>query len=326
MKIVKYTRAKGRPAEYGLLAEDVIRPIQNAGGIGDVHSLTKGGKMPETGRALKIKDVHILPPAGDHPHVYCAGLNYRDHALEVRMPIPKSPIFFTKAQSAICGPADDVVYPSGVSLLDYEVELGVVMGRAAGRKDVITNENLGDYVLGITLFNDVSARDLQLRAGQWFLGKSFRTFAPMGPYIQRLDPASLFRLYELTLELRVCRPDGTPFPDKGQKGTTADMIFRVHELLNCLREKLDLQPGDIIATGTPRGVALGSPPRFKARIAEILGIPQAQRIDRFIASEIRNNRRYLAPGDIMEARIYSGDGEVDLGVMKNRVIRDETGD
>jgi 2,4-didehydro-3-deoxy-L-rhamnonate hydrolase len=322
MKIVKYTRTKSALIEYGILAGEVVRPILKAKTLGDVHDLLKRGKMPATGRPLKMKEVRVLPPAGDRPHVYCAGLNYLDHAREVRMPIPKSPIFFTKAASAICGPADDVIYPSGVSLLDYEIELGVVMGRRAGRSDVITHENLGDYALGITLFNDVSARDLQLRAGQWFLGKSFRTFAPMGPVIQRLDPDTLSRLYDLALELRVLTPEGRPHADKGQKGSTASMIFKVHELLNCLREKFDLLPGDVIATGTPCGVALGSPSRLKVRMAEILGIPQAERMDRFIASEIRNNRRYLAVGDIMEARIFSDDGIVDLGTQRNSVIGD----
>ena len=218
MKIIKYTRSKSTKIEYGIIANDAVRPILNAQSLGDVHALTKRGKTPATGRPLKMKEVRILPPAGDHPNVYCAGLNYLDHAREVRMPIPKSPIFFTKAASAICGPTDDVVYPSGVSLLDYEIELGVVMGRRAGRKDAITHDNLADYALGITLFNDVSARDLQLRAGQWFLGKTFRTFAPMGPVIQRMDPGTLSRLYDLALELRVLTPEGKPTRTRDRRG------------------------------------------------------------------------------------------------------------
>lgn len=324
MKIVKYTRGKRKDVEYGIIQDGVIKQIHGAANIGDVHTMTKGGKVPATGRTLKMKDVNLLPPAGDHPHIYCAGLNYRDHALEVRMPIPKSPVFFTKSAGAVCGATDSVVYPSDVSLLDYEVELGVVMGKAAGKKDVITHDNLGEYVLGITLVNDVSARDIQLRGGQWFLGKSYRTFAPVGPCIQKIDSAVLYRLYDLVLELRIYAPDGKPDGGKGQKGTTANMIFKVHELLNCLRDKFDLLPGDVIATGTPCGVALGSAPKFKMRMAEILGVPQALRIERFIASEIHHNHRYLAIGDVMEARIYSEDGVVDLGKQNNRIIRDET--
>ncbi|HOC70365.1 MAG TPA: fumarylacetoacetate hydrolase family protein [Candidatus Hydrogenedentes bacterium] len=239
-------------------------------------------------------------------------------------PIPQSPIFFTKAASAICGATDDVVYPADTLLLDYEIELGVVLGRTVGKKDVITHENLADYVLGITLFNDISARDLQLRAGQWFLGKSYRTFAPLGPFIQRMDQAAQSRLYDLTLELDIYAADGTNPSGKGQKGTTAQMIFRVHELLNCLRKKLDLLPGDVVATGTPCGVALGSPPKYKMRLAEIIGMPQAERIEHFISSEVKDNRRYLSAGDIMKTRIYSRDGAVDLGQQSNRIIRDET--
>ena len=126
-------------------------------------------------------------------------------------------------------------------------------------------------------------------------------------------------LYSLDLDLKVYGSDGTAYPHKRQAGTTGSMIFRAHELISCLAERFDLLPGDVIATGTPRGVALGRPSRFKFRMAEILGIPQGTRTARFIAREIAHNDKYLSRGDVIEARIASADGRVDLGTQRTAV-------
>ena len=183
---------------------------------------------------------------------------------------PGKPVFFTKA-GALAGAHDDIVYPEGVRP-DYEVELALVVGAPVTRHSVVTADNLPSYILGIAIMNDVSARDVQLAAGQWFLGKSFRTFAPLGPVVQTLDDGVLERLDALELELSAYNALGAPYDYKRQSGTTADMIFRPHELVRRLKEQFDLLPGDVIATGTPRGVALGRPlSRFRARLAEILG-------------------------------------------------------
>ena len=236
------------------------------------------------------------------------------------MPLPKSPIFFTKGHGSLTGALDDVIYPAETRLLDYEVEMALIIGREIGRGDRVTEGNLGDYVLGITILNDVSARDIQLKSGQWFLGKSFRTFAPMGPCVQYLNGGAMERLYDLSLSLQVYDSGGNPYEGKRQKGNSANMIFRAHDLINALTARFNLLPGDVIATGTPSGVALSRPGYLKSRMAEILGVPQGKRTAAFIDGEIRNNKNYLQRGDLVTASISSVDGVIDLGEQKNRII------
>jgi 2-keto-4-pentenoate hydratase/2-oxohepta-3-ene-1,7-dioic acid hydratase in catechol pathway len=255
--------------------------------------------------------------------VYCAGLNYRDHAEEVRMPVPANPVFFTKSHGALCGGYDAVVYPRQVALLDYEIELAVIIGRAICNNTPLTEENLQEYILGIAIMNDVSARDIQLSRGQWFLGKSFRTFAPLGPVLQVFDRDVAGKLYDLTLSLSVSDSMGRRYENKKQHGTTGNMIFPISRLLNELRACVDLLPGDVVATGTPAGVAMSSPGRLETRVADILGIPQGRRIARFLARERKTNHRYLQPGDVVESRVYSSDCAVDLGIQRNEIIGDE---
>lgn len=315
MRLIRFT-AKGntRPL-WGVERDGKAFPIPGCATAASAFRYARSNKRP-AGRGLSLEACALLPPADDRAHVYCAGLNYRDHAEEVRMPIPASPVFFTKA-GALAGAHDDIVYPEGVRLLDYEVELALVVGAPVTRHSVVTADNLPSYILGIAIMNDVSARDVQLASGQWFLGKSFRGFAPLGPVVQTLDDGVLERLDALELELSAYNALGAPYDYKRQSGTTADMIFRPHELVRRLKEQFDLLPGDVIATGTPRGVALGRPSRFRARLAEILGMPQGERVARFLEGERRHNPKYLVRGDRVEARIRSADGAVDLGVQRN---------
>ncbi len=317
---MKFMRFKsGKSISWGIVEGGMLRPAKNCVTVAELYAACRK-KSLKTSRPLPMDSITPLAPTDDGARIYCAGLNYRDHAREINMPLPKSPVFFTKSSGALCGPLDDVVYPEGVMLLDYEVELGLIVGRRIGKGDIVTHENLGEHLLGIACFNDVSARDVQLQSGQWFLGKTYRTFAPLGPLVQTIDPELLRRLYYLRLGLQVLDGNGNPYEEKMQNGSTADMIFKAHELVNCLRERFDLLPGDVIATGTPRGVALSRPPRFKLRMAEILGVPQGKRNEKFIASEIRTNPRYLQRGDTITARIFTDDDIVDLGRQRNRVV------
>ncbi|HOS39997.1 MAG TPA: fumarylacetoacetate hydrolase family protein [Spirochaetota bacterium] len=319
MKLLRFRRTETSRPEWGIVDDGAVRPIVARHTVAEIFTAVKSGKIP-TARPLRLDAVIMLPPTDENVHLYCAGLNYRDHAKELRMPVPKSPVFFTKSVGALCGARDDIVYPSGTRLLDYEVELALVVGRRIGQSDVLRPDTLKDFVLGLAVINDVSARDVQLSATQWFLGKSFRSFAPLGPWVQTLDEDVMQRLRDLRLELRVTAPDGTTYPNKCQSGSAADMIFPPHELLNCLREKFDLRPGDVIATGTPRGVAMSRPGRFKTRIAEILGIAPGKRVAAYIAGEIKNNRNYLERGDVVSARIATDNGFVDLGEQRTRVV------
>ncbi|TAL34425.1 MAG: FAA hydrolase family protein [Spirochaetes bacterium] len=317
MRIMKCT-ARGGKEFYGIVDGTRVRPLRGCQSVEELFGALRK-RRPPAGPPIALSSVKMLPPTDPNARIFCAGLNYRDHADELRMPAPKSPIFFTKTSGALSGANDDIVYPEGVKLLDHELELALVIGRRIGKDERVTAENLSEFSLGIAIFNDVSARDVQLSTGQWFLGKTYRTFAPTGPVVQTLDAAALERLYALDMELKVYDPDGKLHAHKHQAGTTANMIFRLHELVACLAQRFDLLPGDVIATGTPKGVALGKPARLQVRMAEILGIPQGKRTARFIAGEIAHNDRYLRPGDVIEARIASPDGVVDLGVQRTRI-------
>jgi len=214
-------------------------------------------------------------------NLICLGLNYRDHWAETAgrrgEPLPSVPVFFTKSPTAVIGPFDDIVYPSATTELDYEVELAVVIGRRG--KD-ISREEAFDYVAGYAILNDVSARDLQRRHQQWFRSKSLDTFAPLGPYLvtkdEIEDPHGLSMKLTVNDEIR-------------QKSSTGNMIFKIPEIVEILSQDMTLEPGDIIGTGTPAGVALGmSPPR------------------------------YLKMNDVVEARIEG------LGHIRNRVVGKQT--
>ena len=321
MRLIRFTHGDSSEAQWGIVEGDTVTLITNAATVEELHLRARENSLAR-GKTMPLSGCRPLPPVTGRVQAYCAGLNYRDHAAEVRMPLPKSPIFFTKPGTSLCGARDDIIRPRGVALLDYEIELAVVVGKRIGRDDDVNGDNLGEYLLGISIFNDVSARDAQLAAGQWFLGKSYRTFAPLGPVVQVIDDDVRARLYTLDLSLAVRDARGGNPCGKGQSGSTGDMVFRIHELLRALLERTDLLPGDVIATGTPAGVALRSPGKFKTRMAEILGIAPGRRIAMFLEGERRGNRRYLDIGDGMELSIRSADGKVDLGQQYCAVVAD----
>jgi 2,4-diketo-3-deoxy-L-fuconate hydrolase len=182
----------------------------------------------------------------------CIGLNYRDHAAEAHMPIPAEPIIFMKATSAIIGPDDDVLLPPGSLKSDWEVELGVIIGREAR---YVSREQALDHVAGLCVVNDLSERHYQLeRGGQWDKGKGCDTFGPFGPYLVTLDEAGDLNNLSLWLEVNGQRM---------QQGSTREMIFDVPFLVHYVSQFMSLQPGDLISTGTPAGVGSGrKPPRF----------------------------------------------------------------
>ena len=209
-------------------------------------------------RAIDIDSLPIVAPdriaacLADVPNFYCIGLNYAKHAAETGAQPPTEPIVFSKATSALSGPFDPVVIPRGSEKSDWEVELGVVIGKAAS---YVSEEDALDYVAGYCTINDVSERAFQIeRGGQWIKGKSAPTFGPTGPYLvsadEVADPQNLN--VKLTLNGQVM-----------QDSNTSDMIFSVAEIISYMSQFMMLRPGDIIATGTPSGVGMGlSPQRF----------------------------------------------------------------
>jgi 2-keto-4-pentenoate hydratase/2-oxohepta-3-ene-1,7-dioic acid hydratase in catechol pathway len=180
-----------------------------------------------------------------------AWLNYKDHADEQGHPYPEAPLLFGKSPMAVCGPNDSIVYPEGVTQLDYEVELCVIIGKTA--KKISAEDALG-YVAGYCVFNDVSARDCQFGDKQWFRGKSFDTFAPFGPALVTPDEAGDPHALKLT-----CKVNG----ELRQNSNTGNLIHTVDKIIAYITGGITLQPGDVIATGTPSGVGVFlKPPRL----------------------------------------------------------------
>jgi len=217
--------------------------------LGRVRDLVPKADAGDGGTGvLPLSEARLVAPVPSPPKVICIGLNYRDHAIESKAEIPKSPIAFSKFGTSIVGPGDAIVLPRSSRKVDYEAEMAVVIGRKA--KHVEAAKAM-DHVLGYANFHDVSARDFQFADGQWQRGKSCDTFGPLGPAVVTADevpdPHALrirFRLNGVTL----------------QDSTTAQLIFRVPELIAFLSDSITLLPGDVIATGTPPGVGFARNP------------------------------------------------------------------
>ncbi|NYT01496.1 MAG: fumarylacetoacetate hydrolase family protein [Methanosarcinales archaeon] len=216
----------------------------------------EGETVEGQGRSYRLEEVELLAPCSPSK-VVCVGLNYREHARELKMEIPGEPIIFLKPPSSVVGPGADIVMPGSSSQVDYEGELGMVIGRRC--KDVPADE-AGAYILGFTCFNDVTARDLQRKDGQWTRAKSFDTFAPLGPGIV---PLSLKEAGSARIQTRV---DG----QVRQDSSTSDLIFSLPRLLEFISGIMTLERGDVIATGTPPGV--GPLKRGETVEVEIQGI------------------------------------------------------
>ncbi|WP_411384937.1 ureidoglycolate lyase [Pseudomonas sp. MPB03] len=253
MKLLRYgEKGSEKP---GLLDEDKqIRDL--SGHVADIAGQALG---PESLARLAALDPRSLPLVEGQPRIgacvgqvgkfICIGLNYADHAAESNMDVPKEPIIFNKWTSAICGPNDDVQIPRGSLKTDWEVELGVVIGKG-GR--YIDEANAMEHVAGYCVINDVSEREWQLeRGGTWDKGKGFDTFGPLGPWLVTRDEIADPHTLDLWLEV-----DGHRY----QNGNTRTLIFSVPQLIAYLSRCMSLQPGDVISTGTPPGVGLGIKP------------------------------------------------------------------
>lgn len=239
MKVVSWTGANGR-IERGALDGEMIRVLDGEW----------GGFVP-TGETVPTSTVTLGAPVSPRS-IVCVGLNYLLHAKESGLPVPDQPALFTKLVGSVVGPGDEIIKPAATEMLDYEVELGVVIGRETSGVSV---EDALASVAGYVCVNDVSARDLQRGDGYgWVRGKSADTFCPVGPYVLTADevpdPQALRLTTTVNGELR-------------QDSSTADMIFSVAEVISFISGVVTLQPGDLICTGTPSGVADGmSPPRY----------------------------------------------------------------
>jgi 2-keto-4-pentenoate hydratase/2-oxohepta-3-ene-1,7-dioic acid hydratase in catechol pathway len=253
MKLLRFgPQGNERP---GIL--DRHNQIRDLSGV--VADISHNVLSPESIESLRALDLESLPVVSGQPRVgacvggvgkfICIGLNYSDHAAEANMAVPKEPVIFMKATSAICGPNDNVVIPRGSLKTDWEVELGVVIGQTA---KYVAESNALSHVAGYCVVNDVSERTFQLEGtGQWTKGKSADTFGPIGPWLVTTDEIPDPQALGMWLEI-----DGHRYQD----GSTRTMVFGVAHLISYLSQFMSLQPGDIISTGTPPGVGMGQKP------------------------------------------------------------------
>ena len=218
--------------------------------------------------------------------------------------------FFRKASGSIAGPFDDIVRPAHVRFLDYEVEIGLVIGRQIPVGAELTEANLSDYIAGLVVTNDVSARDVQLPKTQFYESKSYPTFTPAGPELVLLDADELKRFGDLRLRLRV---NGELRQDAIVDG---DMIYPPLQALRALARFQRLDPGDLVLTGTPVGTALSAPPKPVEIIGSLL--PPTVKWKAFFNRQAKNTK-YLHDGDVVETAIATDDGAIDLGVQRNTV-------
>lgn len=261
--------------------------------------------------AVPVDGLNLLSPVTAPCRVVAQMTNFASHVKDAGMDPKTIPLtFFRKASASITGPFDDIVKPDHVRFLDYEVEIGLVIGRELPVGTTITEANLADYIAGVVVTNDVSARDVQLPKTQFYESKSYPTFTPVGPALVLLDADELKRFGDLRLRLRV---NGEVRQDMLVDG---DMIYPPVQALQTLARFQRLDPGDLVLTGTPVGTALSAPPKPVEIIGSLL--PPAVKWKAFFNRQAKNPK-YLHDGDLVETTIATDDGAIGLGTQRNVV-------
>ncbi|APE15918.1 fumarylacetoacetase [Mycobacterium sp. WY10] len=255
--------------------------------------------------------LELLSPVTAPCRVIAQMTNFASHVLDTGGDPKTVPLtFFRKASGSITGPYGEIVKPAHVRLLDYEVEIGVVIGRDVPVGATITADNLADYVCGIVVTNDVSARDVQLTKTQFYEAKSYPGFTPVGPALVLLDADEMRRFDELRLQLKV---NGQPRQDSTVK---TDMIYQPVQALTALARFQTLAAGDLVLTGTPVGTALSAPPKVVQKVSGLL--PDDLKWKLFFKGQAKNPN-YLRDGDVVEATVGTDDGKIALGTQRNRI-------
>lgn len=258
--------------------------------------------------SVAVDELTLLSPVTSPCRVIAQMTNFESHVRDSGMDPKTVPLtFFRKSSASITGPFGEILRPPHVGLLDYEVEIGLVIGRAIPVGTAITDTNLADYIAGLTITNDVSARDIQLPQTQFYEAKSYPTFTPVGPALVLLDPTELARFGDLRLRLSVSGEE------RQNSIVDGDMLYRPLQALQALTRFQSLAAGDLILTGTPAGTALTAPPKPIEMIGNLL--PPAVKWKAFFARQAKN-QKYLQHGDVIEASVATDDGSLDLGTQR----------
>lgn len=258
MKLLRYGDRYGSKIPCVVDADGNARDVSTI--VADFGPRTMSPELLAKLRAAELSKLPIVspegkrlaPPVAQPFNIWCIGLNYSDHAAEAGLPVPAEPILFNKSTATYCGPNDAILHSPRMTKLDWEVELGIIIGK---RTLNITRDQAMDHVAGFVLVNDVSERAWQMeRGGQWVKGKSFPNFCPTGPWLVTPDELGDAQVLDMWLDVNGARR---------QTGTTAKMIFDVATIVSYMSEFCQLEPGDLICTGTPPGVGAGmKPPQF----------------------------------------------------------------
>ncbi|CAN5456634.1 fumarylacetoacetate hydrolase family protein [soil metagenome] len=264
-----------------------------------------------SGQAVAIEELNLVSPVTAPCRVIAQMTNFESHVIDSNMNPATIPLtFFRKSSASISGPYDDVVKPSHVRLLDYEVEIGLVVGADVPVGTSVSDLNIADYIAGLVVTNDISARDIQLPQTQFYEAKSYPTFTPVGPSLTLLNAEELKRFGDLRLILSV---NGRQRQNALVEG---DMIYRPLQALQSLTRFQTLAAGDLILTGTPVGTALSAP----AKPIEIIGslLPPAVKWRSFFKTQAKNPD-YLHDADLIEASFATDDGAISLGTQRMKV-------
>lgn len=302
---------------WGIVKSDTVLPIP--GSFATTADFIAGTSIDDlksvTGTEIPLSDIKLLSPVTRNQQFVCQGANYLQHMIESGVD-PDSKHFnmiFTKARSCIVAADSPVIIPSHVQFLDYEIELGLILRKAIEGPIGIRASDLPEYVAGLVVVNDYSARDIQIPQMQFYKGKSFRTFGPVGPWLCLLEPDDYAYLDKLLLTLRVD-------DEVRQDDSTENLVYDPVETLNELSQVQDFAAGDLIATGTPAGCALSIPSPGKQKVAALL--PVAKKWQLFMKAQAKRPQ-YLQPGQTVTAHIRSADGVIDLGTQRNLVMKAE---
>jgi 2-keto-4-pentenoate hydratase/2-oxohepta-3-ene-1,7-dioic acid hydratase in catechol pathway len=312
VNLVRY--ARNGATHWGVVSPTGISPLQGA--YPTTAALIEGAEAdwraaPGLPATVPLASVEVLSPVTTPCRIYCQGANYRQHMIESGMdPDAKQfNMFFTKSDASVSSPIGTVRPPRHVRLLDYEVELALVFRRPISAAATVTSDTLKDYVFAITIANDLSARDVQLPEMQFFKGKSYPGFCPIGPWLTVLEPEEFRYLDQLELRLAL---NGAI----RQSDSTANLVFKPAETISELSTFANVLPGDVLLTGTPCGCALRIPPAPVRRLLQLL--PERLFWRLFVRAQSRRPQ-YLRPGDKMIASIRSPDGKIDLGEQATEV-------
>lgn len=314
ISVVRYKKKDGAVV-WGVLTQDHVAELNIT--FATTADLIKYGYSKIAEEAKKstlihaLKDIELLNPVTTPTQVICQGANYKQHMIDSGMdPDAKNfNMFFTKSTASITEPTGQIVKPTHVQLLDYEIELSLVLGKNTHSAVQVTKSNLHEYVAGICIGNDISARDVQIPETQFYKGKSYRTFCPLGPVLCLLAPEDMHYLDKLNLCLKV---NG----QVRQQDSTANMVFKPAETLTEFSEVTDFNIGDVLLTGTPSGCALGLPSPLLVKLAYLM--PEEKRWAFFKKGQGKRSQ-YLKIGDVIESNIQSADGKINLGIQRHTV-------